>query len=132
MRSTSIRSGASTTSTHRAGPTTITLSCKNNPDNEVVWTIEEPSQCEAPPSQCFEYAQSGACDADVNCRWLVPGCDEGMAPSVEVAGCYPAADCESVDCASWGKCETVTHNPCWNAPCDACGAETEVCAATNQ
>lgn len=95
---------------------------------DMVWQFESAPTCEVPPEQCQTYGSSSTCDADPGCSWRVPGCSASTnAPSLTEAGCFPAADCSVDGCGSWGTCTLVTHDPCWNALCDACGAEANVC-----
>ena len=77
---------------------------------------------------CSDYSEPDACEADPECRWLVPACVDEPNPEVlENAGCYPALECEGEDCGQGTVCVNRWINPCWNSPCGACGAESHVC-----
>ncbi len=110
------------------GPDDINVGCAYDAmSGKYRWGVNEAPTCTVPASSCSGWGNATGCDVDPNCTWLVPGCDEGLAPSIEVAGCYASDSCAANDCASWGTCEVVTHNPCWNQDCDSCGGESEVC-----
>ncbi len=111
------------------GTQTVEASCVDV-EGAVVWQFDSPPTCEAEPEQCQTYDGPGACEADPGCAWRTPGCAGGEgAPSLDTAGCFPIEDCATtVDaCGAWGTCTLVTHNPCWNSECDACGGEISVC-----
>jgi hypothetical protein len=98
--------------------------------SEYSWAVVVAPSCAAPPEQCQEYNSAGLCEADAGCAWRAPGCAEGGGtPNVE-AGCYPAEDCSTSGCGTWGTCTEVTFDPCWNSLCGACAAETNVCIAS--
>jgi hypothetical protein len=99
--------------------------CEPNEESIIVWNVTVPA-CTATPEQCQIYDLDIACAADAGCAWRAPGCETEGAPLVE-AGCYPSLDCTVEGCGTWGSCETVTYNPCYNSDCDACAAETSVC-----
>lgn len=101
-------------------------SCVSDGSGGVVWEID-PVSCQAPPESCGDYAHPDLCASDAGCQWLVPGCAEGEAAPPAVEGCYRAGDCLQTGCGEWGACDTVTHDPCWNDFCDACGGEINVC-----
>jgi hypothetical protein len=84
------------------------------------WDVSLDASC---PS-CTELDSAAACSADPACRWLVPGCGE---PPLAIEGCYPAEACTDTCPDEGDECTTVLHDPCWLSPCDACGAETNVC-----
>jgi hypothetical protein len=90
-----------------------------------VWesSYSEELMCE---QGCTAYGSEVGCAATEDCRWLVPGCDEGTNALTE-AGCFPADECQATSCGAGQSCETVTYDPCHNASCNACGAETSVC-----
>jgi hypothetical protein len=82
--------------------------------------------CTPPEPDCAAYANSGLCAADTTCRWLVPGCGEGLEIAF-AAGCYPVADCVVDGCGTDQTCAPIVYNPCFNSECAACGAEADVC-----
>ncbi len=84
-----------------------------------LWHVELSEPCDS----CEGIADAGTCAANSACRWLEPGCDE---PAVS-AGCYPADDCTEGSCGDGQTCTTASYDPCWNAACDACGAEALLC-----
>ena len=81
-----------------------------------------------PSLPCSNYSEPDACEADSECRWLVPACMEEPDPDVlERAGCYPILECVGSDCPAGTVCVNRSINPCWNAPCGVCGARAHVC-----
>jgi hypothetical protein len=76
--------------------------------------------------QCATLTTESGCTTDAACRWLTPGCDM---PAVPMAGCFPVQDCAAdMPCATAGQtCQQVSYDPCYNKPCDACGAQASVC-----
>lgn len=88
------------------------------------------SDCPPPPADpCLMFSSSNACAANPACRWLTPGCGE---PPLPFAGCYDAFDCkDDASCLFGYTCLAVTYNPCWDSPCNACGASANVCVPIN-
>ena len=83
---------------------------------------------DAVPIPCADHSQPDGCEADPECRWLVPGCMDEFDPNVlETAGCYPLLDCGGGDCPDGTICSNRVINPCWNAPCGVCASEAHVC-----
>ena len=97
--------------------------CEGNANN-----FESLADCEAacPPSRpCGAYPDAATCGADRGCTWLAPGC--GAVP-LPAPGCFSLTPCNvDLDCAAGTTCQTVTYNPCAGLPCDACGADVNVC-----
>jgi len=93
-----------------------------------MWRIDIP-QCNGDPADCGDITHPTLCAADSSCRWLVPGCGDGV--EIE-AGCYPNFDCMPGGCGMGESCTTVSYDPCHVFcegcdTCDACGAETDLC-----
>ena len=84
------------------------------------WSVELSETCGA----CDALSDAASCSAAPGCRWLVPGCGEPPLPS---EGCFAAEDCVAGGCDEGETCTLVVINPCWNSPCDACGADANVC-----
>ncbi len=99
------------------GPADAHASCDYSTST---WIVEATSAC----TVCDQHASADTCAANPACRWLVPGCGE---PALPVEGCFPADDCAADGCDEGETCTTSWHDPCWNASCDACGAEVQVC-----
>lgn len=97
------------------GPTHAVAACDGS-----VWSVEATQSCE----DCSDLGDPASCSASPACRWLVPGC--GEAPLGE-AGCYPKEDCTETSCGEGEACSKVTHDPCWNSSCEACGADAMIC-----
>jgi hypothetical protein len=91
-------------------------------------------QCNGDPSTCDDYDHPTLCAADTSCRWLVPGCGEGITPDFDT-GCYSAFDCGAADCAAGQICTEITYDPCHVfctegcASCGACGSSASLCLA---
>ncbi|NUP08710.1 MAG: hypothetical protein HOW73_21895 [Polyangiaceae bacterium] len=108
------------------GPALVQVTCEFD-DETSHWTYDAPP-CTPKTPDCSSYTSSSLCSADTSCRWLVPGCGEG--PAVMFAeGCYPSADCTADTCDGDTTCTPIVYNPCWNAPCDACGGDAAICVA---
>jgi hypothetical protein len=103
------------------GDLMATATCAPSPDGVLAWAVDVPECTE--PVDCATLLEPVACELHAVCRWLVPGCDPGGAPFS--AGCYPAEDC--VDCVDGEACTPVSHDPCWNSACGACGAPASIC-----
>lgn len=106
------------------GPTQVQAVCEFPPDGQPVWTFIAPP-CEPKTPDCEGYSSVALCQADVSCRWLIPGCAEP--PSDFAIGCYPAADCDANSCPLDQACGTVVFNPCFDSKCNACGADAQIC-----
>jgi hypothetical protein len=113
------------------GDTTASAGCEPDSQGIMVWAIDLVDPCTSAPENCGSYGDASLCDADPGCRYLVPGCAEGMGAPPAVAGCYPADDCSVSGCGSWGTCESVVNDPCAGLPCDACGELVNVCLPSN-
>lgn len=85
----------------------------------LTWKVEMPASCEG----CL-YTDAASCEADADCRWLVPGCGENP---LLAAGCAPIADCAPDSCTGGATCSTYDADPCWNTLCDACSAPVSIC-----
>lgn len=85
-----------------------------------IWNVQVMEEC----ASCGELPSAEACEAHAACQWLVPGCGE---PALDAAGCHPIEPCTAGSCGEGEACATVVIDPCWNSPCDACGAEQNVC-----
>ena len=93
--------------------------CVSDENGNMLWDVSVYEPCDS----CADNTDPNSCGANPDCRWLEPGCGEPAA----TAGCYPAEDCVEGSCGDGQACTTVTYDPCWNAACDACGAEALVC-----
>ncbi len=91
------------------------------------WVITTAPTCDTRPEQCQSYGDSAFCEADPGCSWRVPGCAESSGVPAVTAGCYPTADCATIQCGAWGTCTEVDVDPCWNSSCDACSQRANVC-----
>jgi hypothetical protein len=107
----------------------VVASCVADAFGGTAWTVEGDT-CMPPTPDCASYATSAACLLDASCRWLEPGCGDGMQLEA-TAGCYPKDDCMGGggldSCGDGLTCTEVIANPCWNSMCDACGATAYVC-----
>lgn len=86
--------------------------------------------CDEPaPPTCMARLDEPTCAEDLGCRWLWPGCADGMQTKLGQAGCFDAKDCEKdSDCPGDGAtCKTVVTDPCHDKPCAACGQESRIC-----
>jgi len=95
-----------------------------------VWVVEAPD-CSGEPAACEDYEHPDLCVADSACRYLRPGCADGLQQPVP-EGCYPANDCEESSCDTNESCTTVVNDPCpglipGEPVCGACGSEVSVC-----
>jgi hypothetical protein len=84
------------------------------------WIVNADEPCGA----CDTHLDAASCSASAGCRWLEPGCGE---PPLPQAGCFAAEDCTQDSCDEGKTCTSAIIDPCWNSPCDACGAEALVC-----
>ncbi|MCA9619343.1 MAG: hypothetical protein KC731_09975 [Myxococcales bacterium] len=94
-----------------------------------VWIVDGPDCNPPPPLPCESYLDATSCEADFACRWLVPGCTEPQ-PAFPEEGCFPKTPCvigPPDPCGGGSTCTQVIVDPCWNAGCDACYAETTIC-----
>jgi len=83
------------------------------------WTVGTVPQCPG----CETYGETDCMD-HVECVWMTPGCGDGEpAPT----GCFPAEDCTAGSCPSGKTCTVVNYDPCYEAFCQACGAEASIC-----
>lgn len=101
--------------------------CAANEAGTMVWELALNVACQAPEGQCGAYDSVTGCRDDATCQWLTPSCDDG--PNNVTAGCYAKADCaSSADaCGDWGTCAKVSYDPCYDAACQACSADIDVC-----
>ena len=85
----------------------------------------EPDAFRAPDSDtdCTTIDTEDECGE--GCHWLVPGCGDNP---LGAEGCFPEADCAEDTCEGAQTCQTVSHDPCAESDCDACGAEAQICA----
>jgi hypothetical protein len=79
-----------------------------------------------PADKCQANETKPVCEAAEGCRWLTPGCDQGV---TTVTGCFTAVDCTSGGCGPEAECMTVSYNPCFEKACDACAASAAICYA---
>jgi hypothetical protein len=104
------------------GPVPVQATCTNG-----AWaTTDTGPECNPPPPEpCTQYITESACATDLSCAWLVPGCGE---PPLPMAGCHAKTPCMSdLDCMPGNTCQSVVIDPCWNEPCNACGANVALC-----
>ncbi len=107
------------------GPTEIEATCvQASPDASSVWQHVVPP-CDPQVPDCDGYESDALCQADISCRWLVPGCADP--PSEFPSGCYPAADCDSYSCDANTTCQLVVADPCFGKKCDACAGDASLC-----
>jgi hypothetical protein len=102
------------------GPLPETAICENGQ-----WSLSTTICNPPPPDYCYSLTTATDCAAQTFCRWLVPGCGD---PPLPQAGCFPTYDCATTsDCGVGQTCQEVVINPCYNLPCDACGANVHLC-----
>jgi hypothetical protein len=107
------------------GPAEVDGACQADGNGEMIWALNVNITCAATPEECQDWDAEIGCGTDDGCRWLAPSCD-ASGNNVE-AGCYPSGDCTVDGCGAWGTCTNVSYDPCHNAACQACAADTDAC-----
>jgi hypothetical protein len=83
--------------------------------------------CKPAPATCASYSDYRTCVANMECRWLQPGCGD---PALAAGGCYArtSVDCVSdAQCGAGRQCLKRVINPCYMSSCAACGQTVAVC-----
>ena len=76
---------------------------------------------------CDVFADRESCATNAACQWLEPGC-AGEDQIAITAGCFPVNDCLATGaCGEQQICAELVYDPCFEQPCDACGATTYQC-----
>ncbi len=84
--------------------------------------------CWAGP-RCSTFTTKESC-SDSGCRWLVPGCPQGVLPTLPTPGCYAQGDCApySTACTQGETCTQLTYGLEGSTVCSA-SFVTRVCAS---
>lgn len=91
------------------------------------------------PSHCGTQTDELSCNSTEVCEWQVPGCASEGDITLEEAGCFPAAQCETNDdCPGGLTCvaDVVVEPACARATggtvCDACAMSRSLCLDTGR